>query len=191
MGKRAASVEATRQRIRQAALAEYAETGVADASMQSIARRADVAPGTVLYHFPDPDALAEEVIAASRDAMDVPTVDTLDATAPLDERIAWLTTELFRVYAGTDLEYQAYSRSRDHPVMRRHEDWYAGVYGTVLAAALGPELADARSFQVVSALIDPGFRASLVDRGMSDDDAVDETVRLVVGWLREHLAAPG
>lgn len=191
MGRRAASVEATRRRIREAALAEYAETGIADASMQSIARRADVAAGTVLYHYPDPDALADEVIAERREAMALPTVDALAPDATLPERIGRLTAELFRVYEGTDLEYQAYSRSREHPVMRRYEQWYQQTYGAALAAALGPEHADPRAFQVVSALIDPGFRAGLLERGLSQQDAVRETVVLVLAWLDQRAGADG
>jgi AcrR family transcriptional regulator len=183
LGRRAASVEQTKQRIREAALQEYAESGLSEASMQAIARRADVAAGTVLYHYPDPDALAEEVIASRREAMAVPTVQAMDVGASLEDRISWLTRELFRVYEGTDLEYRAWSRSRGHPVMQRYEEWYYQAYGAALAAALGPEHAQPRSFQVVSALIDPGFRASLVDRGLSQDEAVAETVRLVLGWL--------
>lgn len=188
LGKRLASVEQTKQRIRAAALHEYAEAGVSEASMQAIARRADVAPGTVLYHYPDPDDLAEEVIASSREAMSLPTVETMDVGAPLEVRIAWLTRELFRVYEGTDLEYRAWSRSRGHPVMQRYEQWYYQAYAAALAAALGPEHAQPRALQVVSALIDPGFRAGLVDRGLSEDEAVAETVRLVLGWLSAGAA---
>lgn len=184
MGKRAASVELTRRRIREAALLEYAESGVAQASMQSIAHRADVAPGTVIYHYPDPDALADEVIAERRDAMAFPTLEALDPLAPLDQRIGWLTRELFRVYEATDLEYHAWMRSREHPVMRRYEQWYEEAYAAALAATLGPVGRDPRAFQVVSALVDPGFRGSLIARGLSHDDAVDETVRLVLAWLR-------
>jgi AcrR family transcriptional regulator len=190
LGKRAASVEQTKQRIRHAALREYAVTGVAAASMQSIARRADVAPGTVLYHYPDPDDLVRDVMANRVEAMAVPTADTMDADAPLSARITWLTRELFRVYEGTELDYQAWMRSRDHPQFRRYERWYYEVYGAVLAAALGPDHTDPRALQVVSALIDPGFRASLAQRGLTHDDAVEETVRLVLGWLTHREPAP-
>jgi AcrR family transcriptional regulator len=183
LGRRAASVEQTKQRIRDAALREYAETGIAEASMQSIARRADVSPGTVTYHYPNPERLAEEVIAARTEAMHVPTAEAMDVHAPLEVRIRWLTRELFRVYEDTDLEYRTWMRSRELPVMRTYETWYAEVYAAALAAALGPEHADPRTFQVVSALIDPGFRGSLLARGLSQDEAADETVRLVVAWL--------
>ena len=183
MGKRAASVELTRRRIREAALLEYAENGIAQARMQSIARRADVAPGTVIYHYPDADELAEEVIAERREAMAFPTMEGLDGQAPLGQRIEWLTRELFRVYGGTELEYHAWMLSRDHPVMRHYEQWYDEAYTAALTAALGPDHGDLRAFQVVSALVDPGFRGSLITRGLSHEDAVTETVRLVLAWL--------
>lgn len=188
LGKRAAAVHDTQQRILDAALQEYAETGIADASMQSIARRADVAAGTVLYHYPDPDRLAETVVARRAERMAVPGPDAIDGDAPVDDRIAALTAELFRVYAGTDLDYQAWLRSREHPVMRSYEGWYDELYSAALAAALGDLAADPRVVQVVSALIDPGFRASLVMRGLSDQEAVTETSALVMAWLARRTA---
>ena len=120
--------------------------------MQSIARRADVAPGTVRYHYPDPGAV--------------------DAATPVADRIATMTTEMFRVYASTDLDYRAWLHSRDHPVMRTYERRYDDLFPAALAAALGDLATVPHVFQVVSALIDPGFRASLVMRGRSHSAAL-------------------
>lgn len=188
LGKRAAAVHDTRARILEAALQEYAETGIADASMQSIARRADVAPGTVLYHYPDPDGLAEAVVARRAEVMDVPRADAVDLQAPVDVRVAALTAELFRVYADTDLDYQAWVRSREHPVMRRYETWYNDLYSAALTAALGEHATDPHVVEVTSALIDPGFRASLLMRGLSHEEAATEASALVVAWLERRTA---
>jgi AcrR family transcriptional regulator len=185
MGRRAASVEETRGRIRAAALAEYADAGIAGASMQAIARRADLASGTVLYHYPNPDELAADVIARRIEEVDVPTVEDVRVDTPVRERIDWLTREMFRVYAATDLEYQTWTRSRDHPVMRRYERWYNDVYAAVLAAALGAGHSSPRDFQVVSAVIDPGFRASLLARGIPEEEAAKTAAHLAAGWLGE------
>lgn len=185
MGKRAASVQETQGRIRAAALAEYADTGIEAASMQAIARRADVAAGTVLYNYPDPAELAADVIARRIEEVKVPTVQDMDMDTPVRQRIAWLTREMFRVYAATDLEYQTWMRSRDHPVMRRYERWYNDAYAAVLAAALGPSHSLPRAFQVISALIDPGFRASLLARGMSEEQSAATAAQLAVAWLGE------
>lgn len=183
MGKRAAAVAETKRRILEAALAEYAETGIAEASMQSVARRADVAPGTVLYHFPDPAALADAVLDERASKMHVPDPATVAGAGDLHARVRLLTAELFRIYHDTDLDYRVWMRSREHPAMTRVEAWYNERYAAVLAAALG-EAADPRAFQVSSALIDPGFRAGLEMRGLSADEAVDETVALLMAWLR-------
>jgi AcrR family transcriptional regulator len=183
MGKRAAAVEETKSRIHSAALAEYAETGIAAASMQAIARRADVAAGTVLYHYPDPAELAADVIARRIEEVEVPMVEDVGVDTPVRQRIEWLTREMFRVYAATDLEYQTWTRSRDHPVMRRYERWYNDTYAELLAAALGPDHSRPRDFQVVSALIDPGFRASLLTRGIPEEEAAATAAQLAATWL--------
>lgn len=48
-----------RARVRDAALAEFAERGVAGASVRSVAARAGVSPGLVQHHFVTKDALRE------------------------------------------------------------------------------------------------------------------------------------
>lgn len=183
MTQRAQSVEQTRGRILRAALAEYAIHGIDGTSMQAVARRADVASGTVLYHFPTPGELADAVIADSAERMSLPTADAVDASAPLSERIRSLTSEFFRVYAGTDTEFHMWTKSREHPAMRKWELWYYETYGKALATALGEYSQRPRALQITSALIDPGFRASLLQRGLNEQEAVDETVRLVLAWL--------
>lgn len=188
MGKRAVAVEETRRRILDAALAEYAATGISDASMQSIARRADVAAGTVLYHFPDPDDLADAVLAASVERMAVPDPEMVSAAGELPDRIRVMTSELFRVYAHTTSEYLAWTKSQGHPAMARVEGWYNDRYAALLVAALGASSRDSRALQVVSALVEPGFRANLVQRGLTDEQAVEETVRLVCAWLADRSA---
>lgn len=185
MGKRAASVEETKSRIRSAALAEYAQTGIEAASMQAIARRADVAPGTVLYHYPDPAELAADVIARRIEEVEFPTAQDVRVDAPVRQRIEWLTREMFRVYAATDLEYRTWTRSREHPVMRRYERWYSDAYAALLAAALGQGHSRARDFQVISALIDPGFRASLLARSIPEEEAAATAAHLAATWLAQ------
>jgi len=137
----------------------------------------------VLYHYPDPVELAADVIARRIDEVRVPTVEDIRVDTPLPERIERLTREMFRVYAATDLEYQTWTRSRDHPVMLRYERWYYDAYAAVLAAALGPRHSLPSDFQVISALIDPGFRAALLARGMSEEEAAATAARLAVVWL--------
>ena len=183
MGKRADAVERTRAAIRAAALEEYGDVAIGDASMQAIARRAGVAAGTVLYHYEDAAALARDVVEHERDRVVVPTAASLDPTLPLAERVQWLARTLFRMHAETDAVYRAWVRSREHPVMREFEAWFGDTYQQVLGATLAPDRTDPLAFQVVSAVIDPGFRSALLARGLSEDAAAREAAKLANGWL--------
>ncbi len=183
MTRRADAVDRTRQRILEAALAEYAESGIEGTSMQAVARRADVASGTVLYHYPTPDDLVDAVLQNSVRAMAPPMADDIDPTAPLFERILTLTSEMFRVYRNTDLEYRAWLKSREHPAMKHWEQWYYQIYGEALTKALGDRAADPGALQIASALVDPSFRASLLMRGFTEEQAIEQTVRLVMAWF--------
>lgn len=53
----------TRQLIAEAALAEFAESGVARSTMERIARRAGVAKGTLYLYYPSKDELLRGVVA--------------------------------------------------------------------------------------------------------------------------------
>ena len=61
MSSRATAAEDTRERIRTAALALFAERGVAATSLREVARVAGVAPGLVVHHFGGKDGLHEAV----------------------------------------------------------------------------------------------------------------------------------
>lgn len=52
----------TRQQIDEAALAEFVETGVARSTMERIARRAQVAKGTLYLYYPSKDELLRGVV---------------------------------------------------------------------------------------------------------------------------------
>lgn len=61
MTSRATAAEDTRERIRTAALALFAERGVAATSLREVARSAGVAPGLVGHYFGSRDGLHEAV----------------------------------------------------------------------------------------------------------------------------------
>ena len=57
--------ELTRNEILTAALAEFTEVGIAKATMDKIAKRANVAKGTLYLHFANKDALLEGALQAT------------------------------------------------------------------------------------------------------------------------------
>jgi AcrR family transcriptional regulator len=80
---------ATRERIVAAALEQLADGGYASASVQAIARRADIATGTVYRHFPSKSELfAEAFRRASARELAVMAELAEDSTRPARERLA-------------------------------------------------------------------------------------------------------
>jgi AcrR family transcriptional regulator len=76
--KRAEKSEARRQAIVAAALAEFCARGFADTRLDDVARRAEVAKGTIYLHFRDKEALFREIVGT----MLVPLVAVLEAPPP-------------------------------------------------------------------------------------------------------------
>src|SRR5690242_10272916 len=73
--KRAEKSEARRQAIVAAALAEFCARGFAATRLDDVARRAEVAKGTIYLHFRDKEALFREIVGT----MLVPLVAVLEA----------------------------------------------------------------------------------------------------------------
>ena len=183
LGKRAASVNETKRRVLDAATAEYVINGIEKTSMQAVARRADVAPGTVLYHYPTPEDLAEAVIEAWIKDLEMPQPDLVDPEADLDERINVLVDVVFSLYERSDWTYKIYQKSPNHPSFAKGFEMWQASLGGLMLAALGDRAANAETMSVVSVLIDPGFRGTLLSRGLDEAATRGIAKRLILGWL--------
>lgn len=185
LGKRQASVDETKRRIIEAATQEYAEKGIPDTSMQAVARRAEVAPGTVLYHYPTPDDLVEATVERWIDEMKAPSPNAIDANAPLEDRIRSLVIELYGLYERSDYAYRIYSKSPNHPVLKRYETWWYDNVNQMMGLALGERAGEPETMQVVSVLVNPGFRGTLVMTGITPERSVEIATALVLSWLSQ------
>lgn len=183
LGKRKASVDETKRRIIDAATLEYQENGIEDTSMNAVARRADVAPGTVLYHYETPDDLAEAVVDSWIESFVPPSVDSIDADDPLELRIATLVRELFDFYERTGWAYRVYQKSPNHPVLKKANRWWEENVGAMMAKALGERASEEETMKVISVLVNPGFRGTLVMTGLDPDRVVEIATELAIGWL--------
>lgn len=183
LGKRKAAVDETKRRIIESATLEYQENGIEETSMQAVARRAEVAPGTVLYHYPTPESLAEAVVESWLESMEPPTPEAIDEESPLDERVAQLTRELFRLYERTGHLYRVYQQSPDHPSIQKASRWWFENVQAMLLRALGDRAEDPEAVQVVSVLVNPGFRGTLISTGVPADRATEIAAQLAIDWL--------
>jgi AcrR family transcriptional regulator len=194
LGRRAAPKAEVRERIVAAALAIYAERGLAGASNLSIAKAADVAPATVRNHFPEPGDLAKAVFAALLVALRIPTPEIFDGLPTLRDRVERLAKVLAAFYERSEPWWRAYEREPD--LIRAWgggvDQYYADIE-TLMRAALGELASDARSVAVVASVIGPPTFFALRGRGLSSDEAVEMSLELALPWLeqrRDELAGP-
>ena len=87
-----------RQRILEVAKKSFARSG-AEVSLDEIARRVGVGPGTLYRHFPTRDALLEAVYRTEVDKLAAAEQEFSNAKAPIDALQAWML--LFVDYIAT------------------------------------------------------------------------------------------
>lgn len=189
MGKRQAAVDETRSRIINAAILEYQVNGIEDTSMQAVARRADVAPGTVLYHYRTPDDLAAAVVEHWIEAMSAPSPELIDSNAPVEDRVKALVRELFGLYERSEVAYRIYMKSPQHPVLKRYEAWWYENTGAMTVKALGERAGEEETMKVVSVLTNPGFRGTLLMTGFDSERAIQIASQMAIDWLRNRKSA--
>ena len=154
LGKRATQRTDTHRRIMDAALALYQEKGVSATTMLDVARRADVAPGTVANHFGSAAALATEATGAILADLRMPTPDVFDGIEQLSDRIPLLVRELGSFFDRSGPWYRV--SQRDPADAEFWADTAARFYtelDSLVRAALGPLATDADAVAVVSAVL--------------------------------------
>jgi AcrR family transcriptional regulator len=194
LGRRAAPKAEVRERIIAAALAIYAERGLAGASNLAIARAADVAPATVRNHFPASGELAKEVFAALLVELQIPTTEIFEGLDTLRDRVDRLARELAAFYERSAPWWRAYEREPELiSAWGGGVDQYYADIERLMRVALGDLSSDARSVAVVASVIGPPTFFALRGRGLSTDEAVGISLELALPWLeqrRTELARP-
>jgi AcrR family transcriptional regulator len=94
-GARAKRSAERRDAILAAALDEFAERGFAATRLDDVARRADVAKGTIYLHFADKEALFEELIRMELS----PVVAALENVSHAEIPFRMITNQLIEVFA--------------------------------------------------------------------------------------------
>src|SRR5437870_1488494 len=91
---RAAKSAARREAILAAALDEFSAQGFAATRLDDVARRADVAKGTIYLHFRDKEALFQELIRSVLS----PLVGTLETVTQVDAPFAAVAERIVDVF---------------------------------------------------------------------------------------------
>jgi AcrR family transcriptional regulator len=194
LGQRAESKAATRARIVAAALEIYRDRGLVGASTLSIAKAADVAPGTVRNQFPDPSDLPRAVFEAMLGELKIPTPAIFDGLDDLAARVQRLADALAEFYERGEPWWRAYEREPELiSAWSGGVDQYYADVERLMRTALGELSDDDRSVAVVASVIGPPTFFALRARGLSSDEAVRLCVELALPWLehrRDQVARP-
>jgi AcrR family transcriptional regulator len=184
LGKRKIAVAETRQRIIDAAVVIFQEKGISNTSMQDVAHKADVAPGTVLNHFPAPDDLVAAALVHLTDVLEVPTEEIFAGLDTVEQRTAKLVRELAAFYERSNPWYRIYEQDKDRvKALTEGEARFRGTVDTLVKMALDHLSTDDRTVAIVTALINPSMFGVLRARGLSMEAAADLVVDLLLLWL--------
>lgn len=189
LGKRAEQKEATRQRILDAATALYQERGVSQTTIPEIARRADVAPGTVVNHFASADELARTVLHGVIGSLRLPSVGIFDGLAEVPDRFARLCRELFAFYDRSEAWYLVYAREpRGVPAWAEAEATFYGAFDGLVREALGPLAGDELIVAIVSTMLGGEAWSTLRTRGLSSERIAALAIDVLAPWLEAKVA---
>ena len=189
LGKRAAQQAETRKRIVDAALAVYEEKGVSATTMQDVARRADVAPGTVANHFGSARALASVATSQVLEELRMPTTDLFDGVEGIPARIRLLVSELAAFFHRSESWYRVAQREPGNPAWAEAEARYYVELDAMVRKALGPLETDADAVAVVSAVLTTWVIGAIQAAGHSTETAVRLVSDLLIAWLATREGA--
>jgi AcrR family transcriptional regulator len=189
MSVRAGQAAQTRERIMDAALACYRETGIAGTSLQAVARRAEVSAATVLNHFGSADGLARAVVERLSAALHIPD-DRSWPEKGRRARVQRLIREMFGFYERSRPWFDVFRAEMDvDPALREGEAGYWRAVGDLYARVFGEALDDDRVRAAVFGLTAPSTFAALRDAGMLVEDAAELVASTLIRTAAEGSAA--
>lgn len=192
LGARAGQVQATRDRIVDAAIELYAEVGISMATTREIGLRADVAPGTLRSHFRTRDDLDRAILERLTSAAPLPELSIFGGADSIEERLARL---IGAAAVFMDQAQRLYSMWLREPMLTGPWAEAGAEYGTrwraLMRAALGPLADDPDAMTVLRAIIRPEFFDSLRGDAGSTAAASALVSAVVVPWFAARARQPG
>jgi AcrR family transcriptional regulator len=184
LGERAAQVEATRERILDAAIELYMSVGISAATMREIGIRADVAPGTLRNHFASRDELDRAMVERMASVVTLPDVSIFDGVRSIEERLARV------IRAGGIFIEEArplYRMWLREPMLTAPWTEKGAEYGArweeLMRSALGPLADDDEAMNVLRAILHPGFFESVRAGKRSREKASALIAAVVTPWF--------
>ena len=184
LGERVAQVQATRDRIIEAAVELYTEVGISAATMREIGSRADVAPGTLRNHFATREDLDRAMVERLTSEVPLPDLSIFDGARSIEERIQ----RVVRVGGSfMDQGRRLYVMWLREPMLTG--PWaekgaeYGARWAELMSTALGPLADDEEAMAILRALIHPAFFDTVRAGRRSTDEASALVTAVVVPWF--------
>lgn len=177
-------MEATRDRIVEAAIELYCEVGISRAAMRQIGLRADVAPGTLRNHFPTRRSLDEAMIERLTGEAPMPDPSIFDGARSIEERFERLV-----IATGTFLDQAArlYRMWLREPMVT--SPWaeagadYGARWAELQAQALGSLANDQDVQAVLRAVLDIPFFDAIRRGERTTEQACALITQALTPWL--------
>ena len=174
--------ELTRSEILQAALAEFTEVGIAKATMDKIAKRANLAKGTLYLHFGNKEALLEGALQATIAHSALASIQTVrmpkESMREFITRIALPPMERFHTSGRAALARLVLGEAHSHPSLMQFyytqifQPWHAHFERLFTQAKNEGEL-HGISPKLASQLLGAPFWFSLVEDAMPEAERTE------------------
>ncbi|HEX7173012.1 MAG TPA: TetR/AcrR family transcriptional regulator [Candidatus Limnocylindria bacterium] len=192
LGERAAQMQATRERIVEAAIALYTEKGIGATTLREIGLRADVAPGTLRNHFSSREALERAVVDRLTDKAPLPDRSIFDGAPSIGERLRRLIQATGRFLDQAQPIYRMWLREPmvSGPWAEKGAE-YGARWHELMRIALGPVAADEESMAILRGVMHPTFFDSVRGGTRTTDEASELITAALVPWFaaRERATA--
>ncbi len=187
LGRRSELKDATRARVVQAAIDLYIELGISGTSVNAIARRADVAVGTVRNHFPTRQALEEAIVQRAQAEMPVPGLDIFNGAEGIAARVERLCRATGTFLVAAEPWYRMWQRERmvSGPWAAAGAAAGAG-WDRLCRFALGPLADDPAAMVILRATMVPEYVAAVRTATGSADAAADLIAASIAPWLERR-----
>ncbi|MBI2776706.1 MAG: TetR/AcrR family transcriptional regulator [Chloroflexi bacterium] len=190
LGKRTASVEATRKRIVEAAIELYTERGISATTMRQVQLRADIAPGTLRNHFRTREDLDRAMVERLTAEAPLPDLSIYDGAESVEERVERLTVATYRFLDQAGRIYRMWLREPMlTPVWTETGSRYGTRWAELWRAALGPLAEDDDAMTLLRAISEMTFFDSIRARRRSVEEVSSLVASVLVPWITARHAA--
>lgn len=189
LGVRTAQIQATRERIVEAAIELYTDLGISATTMRQVALRADVAPGTLRNHFRSREELESAMVERLTAEAPLPELSILDRASAVEERLGRLIGVAGAFLDQSARLYQMWLRERMVTgVWAETGAIYGARWDALIRLALGPLAEDPDAMAILRAVLEPTFFENVRAGTRSTDEVSALITAAIAPWIAVRAA---